>query len=559
MSQVRSVTATFTLQIHSLDVVKAGNGSGTVTSSPIGINCGADCTEPYNYGQTITLTAAANADSDFAGWNGAGCSGTGTCFVTISTAASVTATFTLKTFALTVNNISDGTGTVSSTPVGIDCGGDCTEAFNIGTVVTLTAAPGAGSSFAGWSGACSGTGSCSVTMNAAASVTAAFNTFPTVQFSAGSFSGNESGSAMVTITRAGDLTVSSSVMLATSSGTALGAASCTGGADFIETSQLINFAPQETTRSASVSLCPDIDIDALETVEVTLSSPVNANPGPQMTSTVTINDTANQHQANGNLLIFSNTNSEPYPSVIQVVDAPTGLARVRLTLYDVWHAQPQNLHALLVSPAGAKYAFLAAAGGNTAVNSNSPVTLTFGDPYYSPLSIGGPLTTGAFAATTCISPVSEFPAPAPPPPYLEPGCQNSGGPSLSGALGSGDLNGEWQLYLKDAGTGVPFTQAGAVLGGWGLELVQNDLPPVEVSGQVLTPGMLGLRNAVVALTDAQGNRSTTSTSSLGFFSFANVPAGGPYLLTVNSRRYRYQPKTLHFFDNVQNIQFVGLE
>ena len=42
---------------HTLDVVKGGNGSGTVSSSPIGIDCGADCSQPYNYGQIITLTA----------------------------------------------------------------------------------------------------------------------------------------------------------------------------------------------------------------------------------------------------------------------------------------------------------------------------------------------------------------------------------------------------------------------------------------------------------------------------------------------------------------------
>src|SRR4030095_5918505 len=41
--------------------------------------------------------------------------------------------------------------------------------------VTLTATPAAGSTFAGWSGACSGTGSCTVTMSAARSVTATFN------------------------------------------------------------------------------------------------------------------------------------------------------------------------------------------------------------------------------------------------------------------------------------------------------------------------------------------------------------------------------------------------
>jgi hypothetical protein len=50
--------------------------------------------------------------------------------------------------------------------------------FNSGTAVTLTATPAAGATFTGWSGACTGTGTCAVTMNAAASVTANFGLQP---------------------------------------------------------------------------------------------------------------------------------------------------------------------------------------------------------------------------------------------------------------------------------------------------------------------------------------------------------------------------------------------
>ena len=78
------------------------------------------------------------------------------------------------TFNLTVATTGPGTGTVTSAPAGIDCGSDCSESYTENTVVSLTAAPAAGSSFAGWSGACRGTDSCSVTMDAAKSVTATF-------------------------------------------------------------------------------------------------------------------------------------------------------------------------------------------------------------------------------------------------------------------------------------------------------------------------------------------------------------------------------------------------
>ena len=55
---------------------------------------------------------------------------------------------------LTVTKLGTGTGTVTSNPVGIDCGTDCTEYYKIGTEVTLTATPDAGSVFAAWSGDC---------------------------------------------------------------------------------------------------------------------------------------------------------------------------------------------------------------------------------------------------------------------------------------------------------------------------------------------------------------------------------------------------------------------
>lgn len=77
--------------------------------------------------------------------------------------------------SLTVTKAGTGTGTVTSSPAGIDCGSDCTESYATGTSVTLTATPSAGSVFAGWSGACTGTGTCTVAMTEARSVTATFD------------------------------------------------------------------------------------------------------------------------------------------------------------------------------------------------------------------------------------------------------------------------------------------------------------------------------------------------------------------------------------------------
>jgi hypothetical protein len=99
MTSDKTVTATFTQQQqeqNTLTVLKSGTGDVTVTSSPSGINCGADCSETYSKVRKVKLTAKADADSSFNGWLGGGCSGTKTCTVTVDTAVTVTASFALK-------------------------------------------------------------------------------------------------------------------------------------------------------------------------------------------------------------------------------------------------------------------------------------------------------------------------------------------------------------------------------------------------------------------------------------------------------------------------------
>ena len=141
--------------------------------SGTGIDCGADCSESYADGTVVNLTASPARARPSAGWSGA-CTGTGTCSVPMDAAKSVTATFTLVTHSLLITKAGNGSGTVSGT--GIDCGPDCSERYPEGTSVTLNATPAAGSTFAGWSGACTNaTGPCTVTMDAAKALTALFN------------------------------------------------------------------------------------------------------------------------------------------------------------------------------------------------------------------------------------------------------------------------------------------------------------------------------------------------------------------------------------------------
>jgi hypothetical protein len=152
------------------------SGSGTVTSNPAGISCGSgSCSAGFAGGTSVTLTAQPAAGYSFAGWGGA-CSGTGNCNITMSKTELATASFASTAgtdYLLTLTE--SGSGTVTSNPAGINCNSSCSATFASATAVTLTAQAASGYTFAGWGGACSGTGSCVVTMNSALSVDATFN------------------------------------------------------------------------------------------------------------------------------------------------------------------------------------------------------------------------------------------------------------------------------------------------------------------------------------------------------------------------------------------------
>ncbi|WP_295578551.1 FG-GAP-like repeat-containing protein [uncultured Lamprocystis sp.] len=164
-------TAAFTLRPkHTLTVTRSG--SGDVTSTPRGINCGSDCTEAYVSGTVVTLLPVPAGAYRFSGWSNA-CTGTGACVIAMSAAKSARATFTaMPKYTLTVKR--SGSGTVTSAPAGIACGSDCKEVYLSGTAVALTPTPTTGYLFSRWSGACTGTGPCTVTLSGNKTATAYF-------------------------------------------------------------------------------------------------------------------------------------------------------------------------------------------------------------------------------------------------------------------------------------------------------------------------------------------------------------------------------------------------
>jgi phospholipase C len=95
--------------------------------------------------------------------------------VTLNHNMSVSAVFTKTALPMLMVTLSGtGSGAVTSNPVGINCGTACAASFPTGTQVVLTQTPAANSTFAGWGGACSGTGGCTVTLDGNATVSATF-------------------------------------------------------------------------------------------------------------------------------------------------------------------------------------------------------------------------------------------------------------------------------------------------------------------------------------------------------------------------------------------------
>jgi hypothetical protein len=174
-SIARSYTLSTAAPGASFELTVAVDGLGDVVSGDSGIGCPGDCFESYPDGTPVILTATPAAGWSFDGWSG-DCTGIDPCAVTMTADRSVGATFTaLPTFALDVSLAGSGNGTVTSTPGGVTCPTDCSEAYPSDASVSLAAASAPGSAFAGWGGDCSGTGvPCSVTMSQARSVTARF-------------------------------------------------------------------------------------------------------------------------------------------------------------------------------------------------------------------------------------------------------------------------------------------------------------------------------------------------------------------------------------------------
>lgn len=162
-----------------VDVDPAGTGTGTVTGNGT-----------YNIGTWQEISATADPGSTLAGWS---CIAVGTLPVnTTDNPLSVlmdrdktcTAIFNLIPNPRTLTVVKTGAGTVTSTPLGINCGNDCSEIYELNTIITLTATPDADNTFVSWSGGnCTRTQECAVTLDTDITITAIFKkNFPWPMF-----------------------------------------------------------------------------------------------------------------------------------------------------------------------------------------------------------------------------------------------------------------------------------------------------------------------------------------------------------------------------------------
>ena len=174
LDQDRTVGAAFGVAQWTLTVNRPSSGYVTGT----GISCGSggrsDCTEDYDHGTAVSLTATADRNHDLGSWSAA-CSGTAvTCSVVMDGSKTVDASFAVAKRTLTVTRPSHGYVTGEGISCGTGARADCTEDYDHGTTVTLTATADQRYDVGSWSG-CSSTGnSCRVTLDGPKSVTAAF-------------------------------------------------------------------------------------------------------------------------------------------------------------------------------------------------------------------------------------------------------------------------------------------------------------------------------------------------------------------------------------------------
>lgn len=149
-------------------------------------------------------------------------------------------------------------------------------------------------------------------------------------------------------------------------------------------------------------------------------------------------------------------------------------------------------------------------------------------------------------------------------PILGP-LQNNGGPTPTRELfaGSPAIDSGNNAIVTEAfdqrGAGFQRIRNGTVdIGAFEVQ-AGTTAAAVSVGGRVTTSNGRGIRNVRITLSDSGGNVRTAITSSFGYYSFEDIPAGETYIITANAKRFTFsQPsRVLSVVDNAVDVDFIG--
>jgi uncharacterized delta-60 repeat protein len=380
--------------------------------------------------------------------------------------------------------------------------------------------------------------------------------FPTtMQFSSPTYTGTESRTATITVTRTGDASGTSTVQYATSDGTATGGTACSVvGSRFVTTSGTLTFNPTDISKTFPVTLCSDLRSEnPAETINLTLSSPVNGTLGLS-TATLKILDAATQFVNDTPILLTDGLPGSPYPSTINV-SGPAVISGLRLSLLDVTKATSNDLTVMLVDPSGTRnLIFMANTGG---ANPLDHATITFEDVAPSFLPFGTPIVEGQnYKPTDCLGD-SLFPSPAPPAPHNQAGCSSPAG-TFASAFGGINPNGAWSLYVIDELGADLRVAAPDSIGGWGIQFLTPTAARASLSGRVRLANGSGISGAVVTVSGGDLQQPLQArTSTFGYYTFSELTSGQAYVVTASARRYTFSPRFAQLFDDMSDFDLVA--
>jgi hypothetical protein len=386
-----------------------------------------------------------------------------------------------------------------------------------------------------------------------------------VGFSSLNYTEDESQTAILTVTRSGDLSGTTTVDYSTQKPAnlgfgpaATGGASCTSGVDFVHQSGTLTFDVDQNFKEIQIGLCRDSIVESHEFFNVYLSNAGGGVIGEIPTAQVQINDTANEFVDTDQ--IFIGTGGDTYFSSIEVSGVPGNIGGLRVTLFDFSHLTADDIDVLLVGPQGQKFLLMADAGGADGLAESA--TLTFDDTAGRVLPDAAQIFSGRYEPTTWQPGQTDFPAPAPAGPYSEPGSEVGGAVTLASVFGNTNANGVWTLYIRDDNNALqPLGADGVVAGGWGLQFLAPTAANVSVSGQVRTR-KTPISNTTVMITG--GNLTAplfTKTNNFGNYQFEGLAVGETYVVTVVSKRYNFPQSSIvvSLEDSVTGADFEAEE